>query len=102
VGDILTVEGGLGMSFLKGAGNAGLAYVAQWKITKDSGADFPANLQKNKNRAFGLGPEVSVPVFAKGTLLGLVGVRFIREFSARTNFEGSSFILSFTVAKLME
>jgi hypothetical protein len=102
VGDILTLEGGLGMSFLKGAGNAGLAYVAQWKITNDSGAEFPTNLQKSKNRAFGIGPEISVPIFAKGTLLGLVGVRFIREFGVRTNFEGSSFVLSFTLAKLME
>jgi len=100
VGDILTLEGGFGRSFLKGAGNAGLAYVAQWKVTDDSGADFPARLQKSKNRAYGLGPDVSFPVFAKGTLIGLVGVRFIHEFGARTSFEGSSFVLSFTLAKL--
>ncbi|HYI97403.1 MAG TPA: transporter [Bryobacteraceae bacterium] len=100
VGDILTLEGGAGRSFMKGMGNAGLAYVAQWKVTDDTGTDFPERLPKSKNRAFGLGPDISMPVFAKGTTIGIVGFRFIREFGARTNFEGSSMVLSFTLAKL--
>jgi len=100
VGDILTLEGGAGRSFLNGAGNAGVSYVAQWKVTDDSGSDFPARLQKSKGRAFGLGPDVSMPVFARGTLIGLVGVRYTFEFGARTNFEGRTLVLSFTLAKL--
>jgi Putative MetA-pathway of phenol degradation len=34
VGNILTLAGGLGRSFLKGAANAGVAYGAQWKMTQ--------------------------------------------------------------------
>jgi hypothetical protein len=100
VGQILTVEGGVARSFIKGAAHAGLAYVAQWKMTNDSGSDFPALLPKSKNRAYGLGPEVAMPVFAKGTLVGLVNVRYIWEFGAKTNFEGNTFLVSFTLAKL--
>ena len=100
VGQILTVEGGVARSFIKGAAHAGLAYVAQWKVTDDSGSDFPALLPKSKNRAYGLGPEVAMPVFAKGTLLGLVGLRYIWEFGAKTNFEGNTLLVSFTLAKL--
>ena len=100
VGQILTVEGGVARSFVKGAAHAGLAYVAQWKMTHDSGNDFPALLPKSKNRAYGLGPDVTMPVFAKGALVGLVGMRYIWEFGAKTNFEGNNFLVSFTLAKL--
>ncbi len=41
VGDILTVEGGLGKSFMEGAVNVGIAYYAQWKLTDD---DFGVDL----------------------------------------------------------
>jgi hypothetical protein len=77
-----------------------MSYVAQWKMTNDSGSDFPERLGKSKGRAFGLGPDISMPVFAKGTLLGLVGFRYTFEFGARTNFEGQTLVLSFTLAKL--
>jgi hypothetical protein len=100
VGDILTIEGGVGRSIVKGAGNVGMSYVAQWKVTDDSGSDFPARLQKSKGRAFGLGPDISMPVFAKGTLVGLVGFRYTFEFGVKTNFEGRTLALSFTLAKL--
>jgi hypothetical protein len=100
VGQYLTVEGGAGRSFLKGAAHVGLAYLAQWKTTDDSGSDFPPNLQKSKNRAYGLGPEVAMPVFARGPLVGLVNVRYTWEFGAETNFEGGNFLISFTLARL--
>lgn len=98
VGDILTVEGGLGGSFLKGAGSAGVAYVAQWKITNDSGDDFPALIPKSKSRVFGLGPDVTLPVFAVGTLVGLLNARYIWEFGGRSTFEGQTFVAGFTLA----
>ncbi len=34
VGDLLTVEGGLGKSFMEGAVNVGIAYYAQWKLSR--------------------------------------------------------------------
>ena len=100
VGQYLTIEGGVGRSFLKGAAHVGLAYVAQWKTTNDTGSDFPPNLQKSKNRAYGMGPEIALPVFARGPLVGLVNLRYIWEFGAETNFEGGDFLISFTLARL--
>jgi hypothetical protein len=41
VGDILTLEGGLGRSFLGGGANAGVAYYAQWKVTADDLSILP-------------------------------------------------------------
>ena len=40
VGQILTLEGGVGKSFLKGGLVIGGAYYAQWKLTKDQLAEF--------------------------------------------------------------
>jgi hypothetical protein len=100
VGDILTIEGGLGGSFLKGDASAGIAYVAQWKITNDSGDDFPALLPKSKSRVFGVGPELNMPVFGAGTLAGLLSARYLWEFGGRSIFEGQTFVASFTVARL--
>ena len=40
VGQILTLEGGLGKSFLGGGLIIGAAYYAQWKLTEDQFADF--------------------------------------------------------------
>ncbi len=101
VGDILTLEGGAGRSFLKGAGSAGLAYFAQWKITHDGGADIPAALPITNGRVFGLGPEINVPVFARGTMLVLAGFRYMWEFGAKTNFEGQTLAATITFAKII-
>jgi hypothetical protein len=100
VGNYLTLEGGAGRSFLKGAGKAGLAYAMQWKVSDDSGTGVPALARGNKNRVFGLGPSITMPVFAKGTVVGLVNASYLWEFGARTNFEGDVFIIGFTIAKL--
>lgn len=100
VGNYLTIEGGIGRSFLKGAGQAGLAYAMQWKVSDDSGSAVPEVSRGYRNRVYGLGPSITMPVFAKGTLVGLVNASYLREFGARTNFEGNIFIFGFTLAKL--
>jgi hypothetical protein len=101
VGDLLTIEGGLGTSFLEAnAARAGLAYAAQWKITNDGGSDFPPNLPKSRSRVFALGPEVSMPVFAVGALAGLLNARYEWEFGGRSTFEGHVWTVGFTLAQL--
>jgi len=50
VGDLLTVEGGLGKSFMQGAVNVGIAYYAQWKLTDD---DFGVDLAPVLGRELG-------------------------------------------------
>ena len=98
VGDILTVEGGVGKTGLKGALNVGAAYYAQWKVTADSGADLPALLQRfgvenAKNRAFGIGPEINLVV---PKLEGQFNVRALKEFGNRTATQGYAVVASYT------
>jgi hypothetical protein len=100
VGDYLTIEGGAGRSFLKGAGSAGLAYVLQWKTTSDSGTDIPPYLPRARNTAYGIGPELNVPFFAKGSLVGLFGFRYTFDMGNTYNFQGNDLVLSITLAKL--
>jgi hypothetical protein len=100
VGNILTLAGGVGRSFLKGAANAGVAYGAQWKMTHDSGSDIPAPLPITNGRFFSLGPEVDMPVFAKGLNVGLVSFRYEWVVGPKTALGGQLLIASFTFAHL--
>lgn len=98
VGDILTLEGGVGKTFLKGGANLGGVYYAQWKVTADSGSDLPVLLQRfglsnAKNRAFAFGPEISLVV---PKLEGQFNVRALKEFGNRTATEGYAVVASFT------
>jgi hypothetical protein len=103
VGDFLTVEGGVGRSFLKGAGSAGVAYILQWKTTDDSGEDIlPAQSRLGRNKAYGVGPEITVPFFAKGRFVGLFGFRYTFETGNSTNFKGNNLVASITLAHLRE
>jgi hypothetical protein len=99
VGDLLTVEGGLGWSFLQGLGNVGVAYYAQWKATNDDlGVDLelPPELRVGKHRVYGIGPEVTIPIATKRKLIGFVNARYLWETGARTTTEGSTFVLTAT------
>jgi len=100
VGDILTLEGGLGKSFKGGAVNVGLAYYAQWKITDDdfgSSITFPAGITPGKNRGFGLGPEINIPIASKSKLYGFLNARYFWESGNRSTIEGDTFVLTLTL-----
>lgn len=97
VGDILTIEGGLGKAFMGGAVNVGAAYYAQWKITDDDlglDAHFPGGRGLAKHRVYGLGPEVTLPIAPKGDLFGFINARYFWEFGARSTLEGNTFVLT--------
>ncbi len=99
VGDILSLEGGLGKSFLEGALSVGVAYYAQWKISADDfGIDFelPGGPLLGKHRVFAAGPDLTVPIATKGKLIALVNARFLWEFGARTITEGKTFVVTAT------
>jgi len=102
VGDILTLSGGAGRSFFKGAANLGAAYGAQWKMTHDAGSDIPALLSTTNGRVFGLGPEIDVPVFAKGRNVGLASFRYLWPIGPKTALRGQALTASFTFARLKE
>ena len=100
VGQLLTLAGGAGRSFLKGAANVGVAYGAQWKITHDSGSGIPPNLPITNGRVFGVGPAIQIPVFAKGRNVGLVGFQYEWLLDPKTAFGGRTLTASFTFARL--
>ncbi len=103
VGQILTLEGGLGKSFLGGGLIIGAGYYAQWKLTEDRlrefvlpggdelGVDFP-----NKHKVFGFGPDVTLPIATKSKLFALVNVRYFWETGARTKTQGQTLVVAAT------
>jgi hypothetical protein len=99
VGDLLTVEGGLGKSFMEGAVNVGIAYYAQWKLTDD---DFGVNLapvlgrELGRHRVYGFGPELTLPLATKKTLFGFLNLRYFWESGARTSLQGNTFVATLT------
>ncbi len=100
VGDILTLQGGLGRSFYEGALQFGVAYYAQWKVSADRiGLDseigdlLDERLRDSKHRVYGLGPEVTIPIAKDDKLYALVTARYQWEFGARSNLQGNMFNL---------
>ncbi len=96
VGDIFTIEGGFGRSFFQGAGSAGVAYYGQFKVTSDSGSDFPSLLIRGKNRVHGIGPEINFPITANQKLITILTVRYQWEFAARTTTQGQALTVGLT------
>jgi len=102
VGNILTVEGGIGRSWYDGALSAGRAYYVQWKLSNDTvgGLDrinprLPSSFNLNKSQLYGLGPEVNIPIFILEKLICVVTARYQWEFGARSTLEGQAFNLYF-------
>jgi hypothetical protein len=96
VGDMATVQGGVGRSFYRKVGgpipeifNLGLDYYAQFKVTGDSGSDIPPALQGFKDRVFGLGPEFNV--FFPAPRITLL-IRYEPEFGARVHAQGQTVV----------
>jgi hypothetical protein len=98
VGDLGTVEGGLGKTFYKKVSgpipmimNVGVVGYAQFKVTGDSGSDIPPLLQGLKDRVFALGPEFNIYV-PKPRLTFLV--RYEPEFAAHNRTQGQTIVFS--------
>ena len=102
VGNFLTLSGGAGRTFMKGAANAGVAYGAQWKMTHDSGSDIPTILSINNGRVFGVGPEIDFPVFIQTKNLRLFSFRYLWMVGPKTALGGQVLTASFTFARLRQ
>ena len=99
VGDLLTIEGGLGKSFMDGAVNVGIAYYAQWKISDDDlglGFTLPVSQPFDRHRVYGIGPEVTIPLASKSTLYGFLNLRYFWESGTRSTLEGNTFLVTFS------
>ena len=102
VGDLLTVEGGLGKTFLKleMAGgkpvptlvtNLGLVYYGQFKMTSDKAGQGTSLLEGSKDRVFAVGLEGNV-IIPKSKMV--FGLRIEPEFGARNRTQGWTFLLT--------
>ena len=98
VGDLGTIEGGLGRTFYKKVSgpipmimNLGVAGYTQFKITGDSGSDIPPHLRGFKDRVFALGPEFNI--FIPRPRLTLMA-RYEPEFGARNRAQGQTIVFS--------
>jgi hypothetical protein len=102
VGDILTL-GGVGRSFLGGGANVGIAYYAQWKLTSDDLGVLPPDFPRpddrllRKNRVYGVGPEITLPIATKAKLYAFANVRYFWELGARTTLQGDTLVATLTV-----
>jgi hypothetical protein len=105
VGNLLTLEGGGAYNMPKIGGAFGVGYFFQHKLSDDTGGDVPEVLLRalnlrGKNRLFGIGPDVTMGLFQRGTTAGLLNVRYLFESAGKSSFEGGTFWISFTIAKL--
>ena len=82
VGDILTLEGGLGLRMPDGRSMVGAAYYAQWKTSADSVAGLPLR-GLDDHRVFGIGPEVRL-------LNGMIRLAGYFEINSRSYYQGIS------------
>ena len=99
VGDLLTLEGGFGKSFMEGAASVGIAYYAQWKLTNDDfGLEFtlPGGPLLEKHERFAFGPEVTIPLATRNTLFGFLTLRYVWETGVVQSIEGDSFMATIT------
>jgi hypothetical protein len=103
VGQILSLEGGLGKSFLGGGLIVGAAYYAQWKLTEDrlgqfvlpGGEEIEPELA-NKHQVFAFGPDVTLPIATRSKLFALANIRYLWEAGARSKTQGESLIVTAT------
>ena len=101
VGQLLTLEGGVGKSFLHGAASIGVAYYAQWKVTADTMTLAPSLTQlggiPEKHYVWGVGPDVTIPIATKSRLISLVNIRYLWEQDARRKTQGQTFVITNTI-----
>jgi hypothetical protein len=106
VGTILTLEGGAAYNVPKIGGAFGMAYYLQNKLSDDSGADVPVAALRavnlyGHNRSFGIGPDLTMGVFQRGTTIGAVNVRYLWESAGKSAFEGSTLFIGLTIGKIV-
>ena len=104
VGQLLTLQGGVGKSYLGGGLILGAASYAQWKVTEDQLAvftlpngtgfvvDFPG-----KHKVYGFGPDVTLPIASKSKLFSLVNIRYLWERGgSRIKTQGQTLVVTAT------
>src|SRR5262249_18551096 len=87
-GDTFQIQGGVGITRLQGAFEAGAAGYALWQLRDDRGADLPPVLRGARDRVYGVGPEVAV--FVK-PIRSQIRARYEWDFGVRSRPKGNIF-----------
>jgi hypothetical protein len=93
VGNAMNFEGGVGADFLGGGLSVGLVYYSSFKLQEDRIDGVPGILIRGKNKAFAVGPEVTLALARKNVVFGSLTARYFFETYARTTTQGNGFIL---------
>jgi hypothetical protein len=89
-GDSVQIQGGIGGD-LFGVVELGLAGYALWQVTDDSGDDLPPILRGNRDRVYGLGPELNLMV---PELRAKLGFRYMHDFGVEGRPEGQLVVVA--------
>ena len=100
-GDVLTVEGGVGGRLLSDKVQVRVAYGGQWKLSDDTGEDFPADLDPARNHLYTVGPELIYTGLYKEPYLGSLTARYLWDVGARSSFEGNRFVVFISFGALL-
>jgi hypothetical protein len=98
-GNVLSLEGGFGYAVLKGFGNVGAAYYAQWKVSDDR--NFPVLKIPRLNahdEYYAIGPEITAPIAVK-PLPVILTARYFFEMGNRVATQGNQLLVFLTLAK---
>ena len=104
VGNLLTLEGGFAYNVpqdRRGVRHRLLPAEQAVGRQRPGPAAVPLRLLNlyGHNKLFGIGPDVTMGVFNKGGTIGLVNVRYLWESAGKSTFQGSTFMVGFTIAR---
>jgi hypothetical protein len=107
VGSLLTLEGGAAFNVPRISGAFGIGYYLQNKVSDDSGRDYPGTVLgllnlRGRNRLLGIGPDITMGLFQRGSTIGALNVRYFWESWARSSFQGRTLFVSVTLGRLWQ
>jgi hypothetical protein len=94
-GDLVQVQGGMGVSLLNRRLDLGIVGFALSQVRDDRGADVPPVLRGARDEAYGLGPEI---VLSLRPLPARMRLRYERDVTVKSRPQGEIFLFSLEFA----
>ena len=88
-GDIVQVQGGVGVSVMNRRLDVGVVGYALWQVRDDRGADVPPALRGARDEAYGLGPEI---VLSLSPFPARMRLRYERDLAVKSRPKGEIFL----------
>jgi hypothetical protein len=94
-GDIVQVQGGMGVSLFNRRLDVGIVGYALWQVRDDRGADVPPVLRGARDETYGLGPEI---VLSLSPFPARIRLRYERDLAVKSRPEGEIFLFGLEFA----